>query len=65
MVFSYQSKRNGRTYYLRRTIAQNKILLYYFNLTPKDGIEELPVGYEVSENVHGYPLLRKKRPELK
>lgn len=61
-VFTYVSKRNGRSYYLHRTLTKkNRMVMWYFALTPKDGIEGFPVGYEVSENSHGFPVLRKTR----
>lgn len=62
MVFAYMSNRNGRIYYLHRALAKkNKMVMWYFSLSPKDGVEGFPVGFEVSENNNGYPLLKKRR----
>lgn len=67
MPYTVQSKKSGKTYYLherKQTLkgGQN-VTLYYFAGEPKEGaIDQLPAGYEVSENSKtGLPLLKKKQ----
>lgn len=61
-VFSYTSKVNGRTYYLHRTLAKkNKMVMWFFSLSPKEGIEGFPVGFYIQETLYGYPMLKKRR----
>jgi hypothetical protein len=66
MTFSVQSKKSGKTYFLherKQTLkgGQN-VTLYYFAGEAREGaIDQLPEGYEVSENTKtGLPLLKKK-----
>ncbi len=67
MPYSVQSKRSGKQYFLHERRQELKggqqVTLYFFAAEPKDGaIEQLPDGYEVSENTTtGLPLLKKKR----
>ncbi len=67
MSFSAISKKSGKTYFLHARLQElkggHKVTLYYFSGTPgKDALDELPEGYEISENARtGLPLLKKKR----
>ena len=61
-VFAYTSKLSGRTYYLHRTLGgRNKAVLWYFSLSPTDGVEGLPVGFYILEACGGYPMLKKQK----
>lgn len=67
MAYSVVSNKSGKTYYLHAREQSlrggNKVTLYFFAGEPKEGaIEELPEGYEVSENARtGLPILKKKK----
>ena len=64
MAFSVKSKKNGTEYYLHaRDAANGKTKLYFFSKEVKDGsMNDLPEGYEVSENsLTGLPILKKKK----
>jgi hypothetical protein len=67
MPYSVTSKKSGKTYFLHERKQELKggqvVTLYYFAAEPKDGaIDQLPAGYEVSENTStGLPLLKKKK----
>ena len=67
MAYSVKSKKSDKTYYLHQRKQELKggqqVTLYYFGGEAKEGaIDELPEGYEVSENTKtGLPLLKKKR----
>ena len=67
MSFSAISKKSGKTYFLHSRLQElkggQKVTLYYFaGAAGKDAIDQLPEGYEVSENTRtGLPLLKKKR----
>ena len=65
MAFSVVSQKSGKTYYLHsRDVTLRggrQQTIYFFAQTEKDGVlDELPAGYEVSENPRtGLPLLKK------
>lgn len=67
MSFSAVSNKSGKTYFLHARLQElkggQKVTLYYFaGIAGKDAIDQLPEGYEVSENSRtGLPLLKKKR----
>jgi hypothetical protein len=67
MPYSVTSKKSGKKYFLHERRQELKggqlVTLYYFAAEAKDGaIDNLPVGYEVSENTStGLPLLKKKK----
>ena len=64
MAYSVKSKKSGTEYYLHgRAAANGKTKLYFFAKEAKDGVmNELPEGYEVSENsATGLPILKKKK----
>lgn len=68
MAFSVKSKKNGTEYFLHgRAAANGKTKLYFFSKEVKDGaMDDLPEGYEVSENsLTGLPILKKKATESK
>lgn len=66
MAFSTKSKKTGKTYFLhgREQVLKggHKVKLYFFAAEVKEGaLDQLPDGYEVSENSKtGLPLLKKK-----
>jgi hypothetical protein len=66
MAFTVNSKKSGKTYHLHERRQKLKggqeVTLYYFAGQPAEGaIDQLPAGYEVSENAKtGLPLLKKK-----
>ena len=63
MAYSAKSNKSGTVYYLHsRTGANGKTKLYFFAKEVKEGaVDELPEGYEVSENgTTGLPILKKK-----
>jgi hypothetical protein len=66
MAYTVQSKKSGKTYYLHQRRQPLKggqvVTLYYFAGQPGEGaMDNLPDGYEVSENTKtGLPLLKKK-----
>ena len=65
VAFSVVSQKSGKTYYLhsRDVILRGgrEQTIYFFAQTEKEGVmDELPAGYEVSENPRtGLPLLKK------
>jgi hypothetical protein len=65
MPYSVVSKKSGKTYFLhsrnQKLKGGQQVVLYYFAGEPGAGaMEELPTGYEVSENTKtGLPLLKK------
>ena len=67
MAYTVTSKKSGKTYFLHERKQELKggqqVTLYYFGAEPKEGaIDELPSGYEVSDNSKtGLPLLKKKK----
>lgn len=66
MPYSVQSKKSGKTYFLHERRQKLKggqeVMLYFFAGQPGEGaVDDLPAGYEVSENTKtGLPLLKKK-----
>ncbi|HEY8741841.1 MAG TPA: hypothetical protein VIU62_02000 [Chloroflexota bacterium] len=63
MAFSYQN-RKGTTYYLHGRVTKlrngREQQIYFFSKTPADGLDQVPVGYEVSEvATSGLPVLKK------
>jgi len=66
MAYTVTSKKSGKTYHLHERRQKLKggqeVTLYYFAGQPGEGaIDNLPEGYEVSENNKtGLPLLKKK-----
>jgi hypothetical protein len=66
MAFTVTSKKSGRLYHLHERRQKLKggqeVTLYFFAGQPGEGaIDQLPNGYEVSENTKtGLPLLKKK-----
>lgn len=67
MAFNVTSKKSGKTYILHARKQELKggqqVMLYYFaGEAGPAAIDDLPEGYEVSENTKtGLPLLKKKR----
>ncbi len=67
MAFTVDSKKSGKTYHLhhrrQKLRGGQEVSLYYFAGVEGEGaMDELPAGYEVSENQKtGLPLLRKTR----
>jgi hypothetical protein len=67
MSFSAVSKKSGKTYFLHSRLQElkggQKVTLYYFaGVAGPEAIDNLPEGYEVSENIRtGLPLLKKKK----
>ena len=67
MAFKAISAKNGKEYFLherQQTLkGGQQVTLYYFAGTAGEGaIDQLPAGYEVSENTKtGLPLLKKTR----
>lgn len=64
MAFSVKSKKNGTEYFLHaRAAANGTTKLYFFSKEQKEGVQDqLPDGYEISENsVTGLPILKKKK----
>lgn len=67
MSFSTVSKKSGKTYYLHSRLQElkggQKVTLYYFAGGPGAGaMDNIPPGYEISENERtGLPLLKKKK----
>lgn len=63
MAFEVKSKKSGQTYFLHaRTSNNGKTKVHFFAREVKEGaLDNLPDGYEVSENEKtGLPLLKKK-----
>jgi hypothetical protein len=64
MAYSVKSKKNGTEYFLHSKPAANGTTkLFYFGKEAKENaLNELPEGYEVSENsATGLPILKKKK----
>jgi hypothetical protein len=67
MAYTVTSKKTGKTYHLHERRQKLKggqeVTLYFFAGQPGEGaIDNLPEGYEVSENTKtGLPLLKKKQ----
>ncbi|MBM3857331.1 MAG: hypothetical protein FJ390_05130 [Verrucomicrobia bacterium] len=67
MSFSVVSKKSGKTYFLHARLQElkggQKVTLYYFAGAAGAGaLDEMPAGYEISENERtGLPLLKKKK----
>lgn len=67
MSFSAVSNKSGKTYFLHSRLQElkggQKVTLYYFaGVAGPEAIDDLPEGYEVSENIRtGLPLLKKKK----
>ena len=67
MAYTVKSKKSGKTYHLHTKevkLGKRKQRIYYFAgaETKKDSLDELPAGYEVTENKRtGLPMLRKKK----
>ncbi len=67
MSFSAVSNKSGKTYFLHSRLQElkggQKVTLYYFaGVAGPEAIDNLPEGYEVSENIRtGLPLLKKKK----
>ncbi len=65
MPFSVVSKKSGKRFFLHSRTQNlrggNKVTLYYFASQIKEGaLDNLPQGYEVSENTRtGLPILKK------
>lgn len=68
MAFSVKSKKSGKTYFLHSkevVLSGGKKQRIYYFAGEEDKIhslQELPAGYEVTENERtGLPMLRKKK----
>ena len=67
MAYSVKSKKSGKTYFLHTkevTLAGNRKqqIFYFAGAEGKEAINELPKGYEVTENSRtGLPMLKKKK----
>ena len=67
MAYSVVSQKSGKTYYLHtRDVTLRggrQQTIYFFAQTVKDGaLDDLPGGYQVSENPRtGLPLLKKAK----
>jgi YHS domain-containing protein len=67
MAYSVKSKKSGKTYHLHtkevKLAGGRKQRIYYFaGEVGKEALDELPAGYEVTENAKtGLPMLRKKK----
>ena len=67
MSYTVKSKKSGKTYHLHtkevKLRGNRKQRIYYFAGKKGVGsIDDLPVGYEVTENKRtGLPMLRKKK----
>lgn len=65
MAFSTKSKKSGKTYFLhsrqQKLNGGHQVTLFYFaGQAGVDAIDQLPPGYELSENPRtGLPLLKK------
>jgi len=65
MAYSVKSVKSGKEYFLHERKQQLKggqqVTLYYFaGVAGEAAIDQLPTGYEVSENTNtGLPLLKK------
>jgi len=67
MAYAYTNGK-GKTYYLHARLQREKPdptpqdYLYFFAKTVRDdAIDEVPVGYVVSETKNGLPVLKKTR----
>ncbi len=67
MAYSVKSKKSGKTYFLHSkevTLAggRKQWIFYFAGEQAKEAIDELPKGYEVTENSRtGLPMLKKKK----
>lgn len=67
MAYSVKSKKTGESYILHKRDVTlrggRQQTIYFFGREEKEGaLDELPEGYEVTENARtGLPMLRKKR----
>ncbi len=67
MAYSVESKKSGKTYHLHSKIVTlaggRKQRIYYFaGIAGENAIDELPDGYQVTENKRtGLPMLKKKK----
>lgn len=67
MAYSVKSKKSGKTYFLHSkevTLAggRKQRIFYFAGEAAKEAINELPEGYEVTENSRtGLPMLKKKQ----
>lgn len=67
MAYSVKSKKSGKMYYLHtkevKLAGGRKQRIYYFaGEAASNAIDEIPAGYEVTENKRtGLPMLRKKK----
>lgn len=67
MAYSVKSQKSGKTYFLHSkevTLAggRKQRIFYFAGEAAKEAINELPQGYEVTENSRtGLPMLRKKK----
>ena len=67
MAYSVKSKKSGKTYHLHSKevllSGKRKQRIYYFaGDEGANALDELPEGYEVTENaLTGLPMLRKKK----
>lgn len=63
MGFSYKNSK-GKTYFLHErngTGKGGKGRIYFFSSSPDGGINNLPDGYEITENTKtGLPVLKRK-----
>ncbi len=63
MAYEVKSKKSGQTYFLHaRTSNNGKTRVFFFAREVKEGaLDDLPEGYEISENDRtGLPVLKKK-----
>jgi hypothetical protein len=59
------TNRKGRTYFLCKRITKTGKPRYFFAREPKgETVEEIPIGYKISESVNGIVSLVKDRPSL-
>jgi hypothetical protein len=67
MAYTVKSKKSGKMYHLHskevKLAGDRKQRIYYFaGEAGKDALDQLPEGYEVTENARtGLPMLRKKK----
>jgi hypothetical protein len=67
MAYSLKSQKSGKTYFLHSkevTLAggRKQRIFYFAGEVTKESIDQLPEGYEVTENSRtGLPMLRKKK----
>jgi hypothetical protein len=67
MAYSVKSKKSGKTFFLHTkevTLAggRKQQIFYFASAAGEGAINDLPNGYEVTENARtGLPMLRKKK----